>query len=321
MCSPHGPSCWCSTWWISCASAAVCTSANRMTTSVQTLRWADTGGRRPLQHAEDTATRSRWAKFTRLPAMEMITVRPAPASAQTRGRPALSHPPVTRRLTGDPRPCPPGSDAWRPGCAGVGLVRTNPEHGVAGNESVVSAVGNGLVPREDTTRLRAGRCDQHAEGQRNGHPGEGDAEATSGGGRALRRGTVLGCRRLKRRSRQRHIGGSDVRGSSYINGSPARGCRGLGRGLKFNETKAREGKPAPFLKCRPPVVGITSVSGPGGARSSTEPAFLSKLAAHDRPQAPRRGVTTASASEGIRGSRWYRLSCQRPRSAARSTDH
>jgi hypothetical protein len=48
----------------------------------------------PLQHAEGTATGNRWAKLTRLPAMEMITVRPTPASIHTRGRKALSHPPA-----------------------------------------------------------------------------------------------------------------------------------------------------------------------------------------------------------------------------------
>jgi hypothetical protein len=96
-------------------------------------------------------------KLTRLPAMEMIAVRPAPASVQTRGRKAVSHPPVTRCLPGDPRPCPPGSDAWLPGCAGAGHVRTYAENGVVRNQSAVSAVGNGLVPREDTTRLRACR--------------------------------------------------------------------------------------------------------------------------------------------------------------------
>jgi hypothetical protein len=123
-----------------------------------------------LPHAEDTAAWNRWATLTGLPAMEMITVRPTQASVHTRRRKAVSHRPVTRALTGDARPCPPGLDAGPPGCAGTGHVRTYPQNGVVGHRSAVSAAGHGLVPREDTTRLRASRRDQHAEGQSKRRP-------------------------------------------------------------------------------------------------------------------------------------------------------
>ena len=194
-----------------------------------------------MPHAEDTAAWNRWATLTGLPAMEMITVRPTHASVHTRRRKAVSHRPVTRSLTGDARPCPPGLDAGPPGCAGTGHVRTYPQNGVAGHRSAVSAVGNGLVLREDTTRLRARRRDQHAEGQSNGDQGERDAAANPGYGRGTRRCTVPGCRRLERGSRQLHIGASDVRGPSYINGSPDGPMLSpsRARGLKFNETEAR----------------------------------------------------------------------------------
>jgi hypothetical protein len=76
-------------------------------------------------------------------------------------------------------------------------------------------------------------------------------------------------------------------------------CRGLGRGLKFNETKARAGKPAPFLKVRPMVVRITSLPGLGSARWSTR-SGRSKQAGRARPHLGRDGgVTTAATWEDL----------------------
>jgi hypothetical protein len=130
----------------------------------------------------------------------------------------------------------------------------------------------------------------------------------------MRRGTVPGFRRLERRSHQRHSG-SDVRGSSYINGSLAPPCRGLGRGLKFNATKARAGKPAPFLKVRPMVVRITSLPGLGSARWSTRSGH-SKQAGRARPHLGRDGgITTAATWEDPRLP-WWLLRRQRPRTPA-----
>jgi hypothetical protein len=92
-------------------------------------------------------------------------------------------------------------------------------------------------------------------------------------------------------------------------------CRGLGRGLKFNATKARAGKPAPFLKVRPMVVRITSLPGLGSARWSTRSGH-SKQAGRARPHLGRDGgITTAATWEDPRLP-WWLLRRQRPRTPA-----